>query len=233
MNRSLVPFALQAGLAAAAPCMAGGAIYAGTDTYVQAVGGPGGTAFQSRCDRGQLMVGLALRGGAELDAVAAICATAINATEVDRRSQATLPQTFGGYGGTEMTLICPSARPIVKSLYVEAVRKVTQPDRIRVDCTQAKADRSRSGMPGPAYSGLRPGEEPLVRSGGTGLIDGILQDYSACPPGQVGVGIHGASGNRVDRIGLICAAPVSRYPGARTQLTSAEPTRRPVRPQSP
>jgi len=40
--------------------------------------------------------------------------------------------------------------------------------------------------------------------GGYQLPEGVVREVQACPPGELGVGIHGRAGRLVDALGLIC-----------------------------
>lgn len=188
-----------------------------------AVGGPGGKPFSAHCPEGEILTGLALRAGDEIDAVAPICAEAATAASINEKTIKTPPPFFGGSGGNPASLMCGSGLPAIVSVYVQNFRKIDMPDTISISCDAAKKGRrSLYGHAGPSYSGVRPEESAgrWVSSDPNDLSDGELSGSSTCAKDEVAIGVHGASGDRVDRLGLICDTPVVKPPWASTTIPS-------------
>lgn len=177
---------------------------AAADSMVRAVGSSdGGVPFRARCAEGEILTGLAYRAGNEFDAITPICARADRPNSVIPASVRTYPQMFGGTGGRADIMQCGRTAPAIRNMLVDAWREDHRVKGVSIFCGPVSAAPwEPPPHPHAAYSGTY---------GGDGGIEnfGRLIDASACPPGEVGVGIHGRSGVRVDQLGLICGTPVT------------------------
>ncbi|MFP2933116.1 hypothetical protein ACLESO_49805 [Pyxidicoccus sp. 3LG] len=94
----------------------------------------------------------------------------------------------GGYGGGNYDLDCPAGY-VATGVFGRAGKYI---DRMGLTCKQLNSDGSLGGT----YN------TPSVGGGGGG-------DFSlGCTDGEAIVGLGGASGGYVDRLGLICAKPM-------------------------
>lgn len=178
------------------------------DVLSRSSGGGGGAAFSARCAPGDYLVGLQGRSGHWVDAIAPLCA----AWRADRErfDVPGLGQQFGSpRGGAPNRFRCDD-QSAVTALLVESARN----------------EWGSVGLLAPRCAGLngkqrKPAEgqrfgtsfvEHIPDEPGVGTSAAPYYDESAmprCPSGHLAVGIFGAAGNLVDRIGLICA-PVPR-----------------------
>lgn len=176
------------------------------DSVLPAVGSTtGGRQFTARCEVGEFMSGMAIRAGAEIDAVAPICARAESPTTLAPDSQRTYPKAFGGPGGTEGVLQCLGETPAIRA--VNLVTRASD-DRVRdiaIYCGPVSdAPWARPEHPAAKYVGDQERQGLFARFLGVGLLH--------CPDGEVVVGLHGRSGARVDSLGIICGPPIVTAP---------------------
>ncbi len=147
-------------------------------------GGTGGQEFDSECTHG-FAKGLALRAATYIDQVGLRC--------VDPRSGRveSLNAKFGGSGGNAYTTTCKTGF-VAKGLRGRSARLV---DRLQLTCVEeADVASLNNDVSGETLDFNYP------EFGGTGG-----QYFSVrCGGGDAAVGIHGASGTYVDRIGLWC-----------------------------
>src|SRR5436190_18071210 len=73
--------------------------HAQTDVMLKAIGGGGGGKFDARCPQGQLLAGLDLKTGDDVDAIRPLCVTATGPAEVGPLVPGGI--WFGGNGGGE------------------------------------------------------------------------------------------------------------------------------------
>lgn len=184
-------------------------VTAGPALAQNVVGAAGGQPFEARCAQGEIMIGVATRAGAMIDAIAPICATAFNSVQIDPSSKRTYPQYFGGGGGQPLELICPAGHPVVVGIYVSLERDGRIPDGLSLEC-KLNTNASLTRVEGEDYSDISAAERERIEP------DGISQSYYApvtrCPPRHVAVGINGATGRWLNRLGVICAYPVEHNP---------------------
>jgi hypothetical protein len=203
---------------------------AGADGYLTATGGSGGAQFRARCADGELLTGMELRTGSDVDAIRPVCVRAYGPREVtppvltkgsglvtEKREvafglelpvQVTESGWHGGAGGVLTNLLCPGDQPIVTGIYVlaEGIDTIVVND-IHLFCGTASPTQTPSDLPSNKFEGT---VHPNRYEGG--LIFGkegtrIRRSTQRCPAGEVAVGIHGRSGEMLDSLGLICGDP--------------------------
>lgn len=174
------------------------------DVDLKAVGGTGGGGFHARCNLGQVLTGLELRTGDDVEAIRPLCIDAINLGAIIQ-----YPSWFGG-GGNQQQLLCPNDRPLVTGMYIYAAgADNVVVNAIDLYCGAMAADQKLEAQPSLKFHG----------GGGKGHC-GFLQgcdmptatdshDAAGHPIPEscawmAAVGIHGTSSGWVDRVGLIC-----------------------------
>ena len=201
------------------------------------VGGGGGGAFAARCPFPQVLTGLELRVADDVDAVRPICVLAygpsststawvsspasaqhdwalgIYAISVD--SGVPNPGLvvvgdrlwYGGGGGHPKSLLCPTYRPALLKMSIEAEGESTViVHKLAIYCGTASAgpvDASWLWTYIQQFTGRPPPRAHSNWSSGPNHVD----RYSLCPAGTIGVGIHGRSGVWLDALGIICDTP--------------------------
>jgi hypothetical protein len=166
-------------------------ISGGQPQLTRTVGGPGGEWLRTECD-GRYLAGLQLRYGYWIDAVGINCAEAQEYKGEGRLVNAgsTPILLWGGTGGAVTNQLC-STDEVVAGMRIQR-----SPNNfvgfVSVLC---------ASLNNPARD-LR---EASV-SGGAGRISDKSPPVEkiVCPPGTVAIGIHGGTGDFVDRLGLVC-----------------------------
>jgi hypothetical protein len=167
--------------------------FAQADQLPYPIGGQGGAQFFARCPIGQMLNGVELRTGDDVDAIRPICATAYSLTSIGPR---TTPYSsfFGGDGGAPKTLTCPDNAPLVTKIYVDYEgEKTLVVNSFELYCTEVAPTRAPPGFPQAKFDG------PTNQSR-------LHQAMQTCPDGLVAVGINGRSGIWLDAVGLTCGA---------------------------
>ncbi len=183
-----------------------------TDVKLNSIGGDGGSRFVARCPQGQLLTGVELRAGDDVDAIRPLCVTAYGPADVGP-FQPYMPgipgfnQTFyGGDGGSRVDLACPRGFPIITGMYVRAEGKeIISVNNIHLFCgiagtTQENEVDANFDAPEVEQAGIKIGS-------GFGTNPSSTQGTERCPAGLVAVGINGRSGKWLDAVGLICGEP--------------------------
>lgn len=168
-----------------------------SDDILAPMGGPGGTPFLARCPAGELLTGLDLWAGEDIDAVRPLCVPAV------RGQFQTYPTKFGGPGGSLSQLVCPNDLPIVIGMDIRAEGKeIHTVNNIDLYCGRAVTTPQRFPFPMASF------DAPEVeRSGPGATVPTDFEEQQRCPPGLVAVGIDGRAHDRwVHAIGLICGA---------------------------
>ncbi len=181
------------------------------DQILPPLGGPGGGQFVARCQLGEILNGLELRTGDDVDGIRPICLAANSANvAASRRAFAT---GFGGPGAGVVALLCQDTAPAVIGLFVASEGADSQiVNNIHLYCGQVAPGLKPTGYPAAVFDG--PGytapPHPFF------LIGQSVQRQSgdqSCPDNLVAVGINGRSGIWLDALGLICgAAPANPRP---------------------
>lgn len=177
------------------------------DYQSQTVGGSGGAPFTMRCAEGDYLVGLHARSGDWVDAIAPLCAR----WDVSRQGFLApgLGPLHGGRGGGVSEIRCDQTSAI-KSLVIEnAPNRYSSVAMLVPSCASALEPSRRTARVGPDQFGTSIADridreaEPGVGSNTT--VDYDMSRMPRCNEGDLAVGVFGAAGNFVDRIGLICA----------------------------
>lgn len=177
------------------------------DYQSPAVGGPGGAPFTLRCADGDYLVGLRVRSGSIIDAVAPLCAR-WEGGETPFLEPGIGP-LHGGGGGSLADFRCDRAS-VITGIYAEAAPNQWDSVAIMVPrCGAAAEPTRRTQASGPRQFGLGISDrasandtEEVATSAVPYIEAGSLPE---CRRGDVAVGIYGGAGTYVDRIGLICA----------------------------
>ena len=202
------------------------------------VGGPGGGEFVARCSPGQLLGGVELRAGDDVDAIRPLCRTPLVDVEkvlirahydVDGRvvlehyesrttygvNGAATANTdwYGGSGGGIKFLVCPSAKPIVSAIYVEAegVKTVTV-NRITLLCEGLTYGAPTEFRDRKFWQAMRSDDSSVMTFEAPKNSANEISGTSICPVSRdnyatLAVGIRGRSGVWLDAMGLICDYP--------------------------
>lgn len=186
--RAAFAFALLAGAAHAQP--------------LPAIGGEGGGQFMAPCPQGEVLSGLELWTGDDIDAIQPICIPA-HAGQFQ-----SYPVKFGGEGGVgPLQVVCPNEAPVIVGMEIgaEGVHTITV-NNIHLYCGRAVATVQR-----PAYAAAvfdAPRAKPDCGFLGTNCDPPQRKTATQwCPEGSVAVGINGRSGIWLDALGMICGAP--------------------------
>jgi len=187
-----------------------------TDVTLKPLGGGGGGQFVARCQPGQLLTGLDLLTGDDVDAIQPLCVKASGPTEVGPITPGA--RWFGGNGGPKLVRIaCPKETPIVIGMSVRAQGVATLiVNGISLQC--GRADAIQPEYPGSAkfeepdknYDYTHPGRSFLglaIFNPRADKVPEIRGSETCFNNGMVAVGINGRSGIWLDAVGLICGEP--------------------------
>lgn len=157
-------------------------VQAQQDAELPSMGGGGGSPFLARCPQDQYLAGFRLRVGDDIDAIRPICATFTVETEITTYYVWGVPQEakrykygagplvpyssiFGGPGGHDQDLLCPSEYPIVTGMHIEIEGRNTQTvNSIQLFCWGGEGSRiSRDCAPdGIPVKALCPDQDPAA-----------------------------------------------------------------------
>ncbi len=222
-------------IVAAALVWAAGA-QAGTPAFAQdyeagLAGGPGGAPFNLRCASGDYLVGVQVRAGTWVDAIAPLCG------RWDVTSQSFLAPGIGpwsgGPGGSFAQLPCDSASAVTSFRIEAAPTRLGNVATLEVRCVSVLTLRNTDWA---AFGTTVADRE--AEAGGYGTthrVEPSLAGDSDCREGDFAVGIYGAAGAYVDRIGVLCGPrPVRRSAGAiiQTPPVAGSATPAPSRPDA-
>lgn len=171
------------------------------DVKLKPLGGDGGNPFYARCPQGQLLTGVQLWAGDDVDAIRPVCEDPPGSPDTGQPSSST---RYGGDGGSSVYLFCPRNAPIVIGLDIRwEGREIESVNNIGLFCGMAATTQTPSEIPNAAFNG------PPVTATTTSpfIIFHNGKDKESCPTGLVAVGIHGRSGKLLDAVGLICGSP--------------------------
>jgi hypothetical protein len=178
------------------------------DQYVDMVGGPGGGRFEEHCPGQEILVGLELRTGDDVDAVRPLCAPAHGAAA--RGPVSRLTWHGGEGGGNYVDLLCPEDLPAIQSIFIYSEGLETEVvNTVELTCDHANGDGQVHAYKMQSFQGpvIRPERADLfffpVYFGNPDSDKGEV----ACVEGQVATGIQGRSGRWLDALGLICGDP--------------------------
>lgn len=192
------------------------------DVPLPPIGGPGGNAFSARCPQGELLTGLDLWAGEDIDAARPICVPAVAG------QFQTFPYKYGGTGGSLVQVVCPNHAPFVYGFDIGAEGKeLLSVNDITLFCGVSAAGKQ-------SYATFH---APFARKNGTlGTPVHSISLRESCPSDRVAVGINGRAGIYLDAVGLICGSPMQSGADPRdvvqasARVKSSEPnaTQRPI-----
>jgi len=204
LRSSLPTLFLVLGLALVSPDLA-------LATDLQTYGGSGGTPFRDECPKGWYLVGLNGRAGEWVDRVATVCAPWL-------RGKQTFGQpTVGRYhgdstGGVKRETICWGFGINNRVIQSWKLTRLTGDNKfvryIIVNCTS---------LAPPTATGRFTFGGPITEDAGTTFFDEAGTQRpdaplnTACPAGEVAIGIHGRAGLFLDQIGLICGSSPAKF----------------------
>ena len=166
------------------------------------IGGPGGGAFQAACVRGEILVGVELRVGDDVDAIRPVCATPTSPTNISYSIGR--GSFYGGDSGRPSTLTCPAAAPAVNGIEVGYEGQVhVIINNVHLFCSLALPDQPLTNYPSQVFDGpaiIETDHDLFKASEAVPLKFG----RAWCPPGLVAVGVTGRSGSWLDALSLIC-----------------------------
>jgi hypothetical protein len=171
----------------------------GTAAFSGLFGGTGGTFTTSYCGSGQAMVGMSVRSGSEVDALAPRCAPITISTNTGvipwvysfLRGTVSSNGLLGGGGGSLSTPSCPGDQVVI-GIFGRADARV---DQFNAVCGTI----GFSGTAG-SYTVTRTTNSNLQTYGGGG---GSFFTYT-CPENQIGTGLQIRYGSRLDAVSLRC-----------------------------
>lgn len=169
------------------------------DDLLPVIGGDGGGRFEAHCPPGQLLAGIDLHAGDDVDAVRPLCVTPLGPRDTTAPSAEN--NWYGGSGGGPASVVCNRYNPVVSGLFIGYEgRDTVIVNNIHLYCgdtgnTQPPSDAATANFDAPTIESGAPPFQRFVIS---------EQAIQRCPPGQPAVGLHGRSGKWVDAIGLIC-----------------------------
>lgn len=181
-----------------------GPAFGQADQVLPAIGGPGGGQFFQRCERGDVLTGLRLQVGDDVDGIRAVCASATAPTFAGNRRA--FSRGVGGYGGDGLALECPDAAPAINGIEVGYEGEQTLiVNNVHVYCSVALPNQPLTAFPSKVFDG------PLIGEVDSGILVGgrmvpLMRATATCPAGLVAVGITGRAGRWLDALGLICGA---------------------------
>jgi hypothetical protein len=164
------------------------------DQILPPIGGPGGGQFFSRCGWGEILSGVDVDVGDDVDGIHILC----------RQSHAPTGgaaygsnEHFGGYGSEQVGLFCPDETPAVAGLEVAYEGEQTIiVNSVHLFCSLGLPNQPLTTYPSKVFDGPAIGGQVPLRSG-----------RAICPAGLIAVGITGRSGKWLDALSLICGTP--------------------------
>lgn len=175
---------------------------AAADQVMPALGGSGGGQFVVRCAEGQLLTGVELRTGNDVDGIRPICASVESTGALLERSYAAASN--GGAGGGVVSVLCSDDAPLVNGIQIGYEGVKTQVvNNVHLFCGQAAVNQPPTTYPAAVFDG-----PPIGVTGGGPFTGGdpvfVYYGSQSCPADLVPVGINGRSGTWLDAVGLLC-----------------------------
>lgn len=174
------------------------------DSYLNPIGGPGGIQFIAPCPDRQVLTGLEIRWGHDVDSIRPLCATAQGSAASEPAPAGDL--FYGGAGGSFTSrIVCPAATPVITGMWILAEGSKTKVvNDIRLYCGHTDGRQIAKKEPDAVF------DAPYLRHTGIGIgpdPGSSIADRQDCPNGLLAVGVHGRAGELLDAVGLICGAP--------------------------
>ena len=185
-------------------CLIAGPAFAASDQILPPMGGPGGGQFFARCEQGDILTGVDLRVGDDVDGIRPICAT-VRAPTYDGNLHL-YAKGFGGVGGEMARVVCPDSAPAVTALEVGYEGEATVIiNNVHLFCGLALPNQPLTTYPTAVFDG------PVIGEADNGILAGgvripLNSARATCPAGLVPVGITGRAGKWLDALSLICGA---------------------------
>ncbi|HEY6124202.1 MAG TPA: hypothetical protein VIV63_06100, partial [Steroidobacteraceae bacterium] len=184
-----------------------GTAHGQADQLLPPTGGKGGAQYFARCALGEILNGVELRTGDDVDAIRPICAVAYSKAVIGPRIP--YPQSFGGTGGVVTRLVCPDNAPAIAGMFVASEGEDTEVvNNIWLYCSEALPTLAKPDYPSARFDGEEIGRTRdgwlarlLAFPAKTIFLDPHMHH---CPAGLVPVGINGRSGIWLDSLGLTC-----------------------------
>ncbi len=149
-------------------------------------GGPGGGYFELMCDPNEVLAGISVAAGKDLNAVAARCQSMAN----DRPTgQTRLTGIVGSGNGSSADALCTG--DLVEGMEVETSH-VDLVHRVVLVCRQFAGGHRRERLARTDFGGFLKGGE-AARS-----------ELASCGGDSYAIGIYGKYGSNIDSLGLIC-----------------------------
>ena len=183
-------------LAANVLLLGGASLALATDTPT--VGGSGGGPFRLQCPPGHFLVGLEGRTGLWIDQITALCARWERTQTQSSLGFPVRVGRFGGAGGGPRSVVCPG-NSVISGWTIH-------PSHGEPPMVEYFFPKCRAALPPYASVDidLQFGDvHPVARSTFSHPFM-AAEEVHECPRFQVAVGVYGASGAYVDRLGLIC-----------------------------
>jgi hypothetical protein len=203
-HKSVHPTLLFVLLASASMLHLASPAYAQADQVLPPMGGPGGSQFFARCANGDILNGVELRTGNDVDGIRPICASSRAPTSIGPRNVFSVG--YGGDGGGVSRVVCPDNAPAIAGLRVGYEgEKTTIINNVHLYCSVVLPNQPLTTHPTAVFDG------PRIVHTDPGPLTGydpvfVNWDQESCPKGLVPVGINGRSGVWLDAVGLICGA---------------------------
>lgn len=188
------------------------------ETVHEPWGGKGGDYFREDCPKGSYLVGVDGRYGGWVDRISPVCAAWMWTQKTF--GPPTVGPFHGGRGGGQKQILCWGFGINNRAVQSWTIWHNRSDDHfvnfIHATCASL-APPNASGKWGFGKFPDLPrteviGPPPLM--GGYDFPEFLVKsDPQVCPPGELGVGIHGRAGKFIDAIGLICG-PMPVNPGA-------------------
>jgi len=177
-------------------------VAAKSETFLNPLGGPGGSPFSRQCPPGEALHGFELRAADDVDAIRPICfRTGGPGESISPGMYA--GEWHGGPGGRIGRVNCPANQGIsaVAGMSVASEGRTEVVNEIHLFCASVSTDTFQPSTPASIFKG--------PRYQGNVSPDRLTynQQSQQCPDGEIAVGVHGRTGVWVDAIGLICATP--------------------------
>ena len=215
MKRSAVPVA---GIAA---MLMASASHAQPDATLPPIGSYRSVHFVGRCGPGQLLHGVDLTVGDDVDAIRPLCAIAYGPSQLGPVQ--VYAERFGGQERSlldtqllgrlsQRRLVCPPESPVVIGMKVGTQGRSAVVNNVHFYC----------GVAGTAQT---KGTHPTVVFNGENSVAARYGEQD-CPQGLVAVGINGWAADLVHAVGLICGVPAVtrlRVPRALADALSRRP----------
>jgi hypothetical protein len=179
-------------------------VFSQVDQILPPIGGSGGGQFVARCALGDVLTGVELRAGDDVDSIRPFCAAAYGPQAIGPRQL--YSTNFGGDGGRVLQLLCPANAPLVAKLIVEYEGARTRTvNSVHLYCSKIALNLTLPKYPTVVFDGPAVGHTNGTAFTGQDPVF-LYSVEQACPAGLVPVGLNGRAGIWLDALGLVCGA---------------------------